>query len=288
MILLVGTSGAGKSSTINHLLDTGEGVPVAITSDRMSKTTATSEYVLVVDEPDYEVCGLTMSIIDTPGLNDTAGVNQDACNLASIKKFFETHPKIHKKIYPNLVFLVVSAMDQRIAGPNSNLAKNLRGIKLLDVVDKNHPNLVIVMTFCHSIPHANVKKWEEKMQKKKDVITATVFQILGVRAPVVLLENMHGSDEHDLSRDGDFTVLLNGERQPKNLYEACLNLLQRSRDHFGLVVLNSAFLRAKKDELRKGHKVEAKDSRVEILSEEEKEFSFVFSEAAKGGKDKKW
>ena len=287
MVLLVGTSGHGKSSTINHLLDTGEGVPVALTSDRMSKTKATSEYVLVVDEPDYEVCGLTMSIIDTPGLNDTVGVNQDACNLASIKKFFKTHPKIQKKIYPNLVFLTVSAMDQRIEGPNSNLAKNLRGIKLLDVVDQKHPNLVIVMTFCHSIPHANVKKWEDKMQNKKDMISTAVSQVLGVHAPVVMFENGYGSDEHDLPRDGDFTVLLNGERQPKNLYEACLNLLQRSRDHFGLVVLNSAFLRAKNDELTKGHKVEAKDCRVETLSEEEKQFSFVFSEAAKGGKDKK-
>ena len=286
MILLVGTTGAGKSSTINHLLDTGEGVPVVLTSDRKSKTKATSEYLLVVDEPDYEVSGLTMSIIDTPGLNDTVGVNQDACNVASIKEFFKTHPEIHKKIYPNLVFLIVSAMDQRIEGPNSNLGKNLRGIKLLDVVDKNNPNLVIVMTFCHSVPHANKEKWEEKMQNKKDMISTAVFQVLGVHAPVVLFENGYGSDQHDLTRDGDFTVLLNNERQPKNLYEACLKLLERNKDHFGLVVLNSAFLRAKKDELRKGHEVKAKDSGVEILSKEEERFSSALSEAAKGGKDK--
>ena len=284
MILLVGTTGDGKSSTINHLLDTGEAV--AKTCDSESETTATSEYVLFVDEPDYEVSGLTLSIIDTPGLNDTLGVNQDACNLASIKKFFETHPKIQKKIYPNLVFLVVSAMDQRIKGPNSKLAKNLRGIKLLDVVDKNHPNLVVVMTFCHSVPHPNTEEWEETMQKKKNMISNFVFQVLGIRAPVVVLENAYGSKGHKLPRDGDYTVLLNGERQPKNLYEACLKLLQRSRDHFGLMVLNSFFRRAEKDKVINGYQVYVKDSRVETLSDQEKQFSTSFSEAAKGGKDK--
>ena len=97
MILLVGVSGAGKSSTINHLLDTGEGDPVAITSDNESQTKETSEYVLTVDEPDYEVSGLTMSIIDTPGLNDTDGDNQDACNFSSIQTFFRTHPNLRDK-----------------------------------------------------------------------------------------------------------------------------------------------------------------------------------------------
>ena len=287
MILLVGVSGAGKSSTINHLLDTGEGDPVAITSDNESQTKETSEYVLTVDEPDYEVSGLTMSIIDTPGLNDTDGKNQDACNFLSIQTFFRTHPNLSdKQIYPNLVFLVVKATDARIQGANSSLAKNLRGIKLLDVVDKNHPNLVVVIAWCCSLPHVNVQKWKEKMQKKKEDILTVVFQVLGVHAPVVLLENEY--DDHDLPRDGDFTLLPNNEKQPKNLYEACLSLLERNQDHFGLIILNSAFKRAKKDRPKTGYKVKAKYLNVEKMSEKEEQFSSAFSKAAKGGRDKEY
>ena len=284
MILVVGVTGAGKSSTINHLLDTGEGDPVAITSDNESQTKETSEYVLTVDEPEYEVSDLSMSIIDTPGLNDTDGENQDACNFLSIQTFFRTHPNLRgKQIYPNLVFLVVKATDARIKGPRSSLAKNLRGIKLLDVVDQNHPNLVVVVTWCCSVAP---KKWKETMQKKKDDISTIVFQVLGLHAPVVLLENEY--DNHDLPRDGDFTLLPNNERQPKNLYAACLSLLERNKDHFGWMILNSAFTKAKKDRPKTGYTVKAKDLNVEKMSEKEEQFSSAFSEAAKEGRDKEY
>ena len=284
MILLVGDSGVGKSSTINHLLDTGEGVPVAMTSATKSETKTTSEYVITIDEPNYQVCDLKISVIDTPGFNDTVGVNQDACNFVSIKRFFETHPDLPETMtYPNLVFLVVSAMDQRIEGPNSNLSKCLRGIKLLNVIDTSRPNLVVVVTFCCSVGHKNVVKWKERMQEKKDAISTVVYEVLGVQAPVVLIENGY-DDEHDLPRDDDFTLLPNGEKQPKNLYDACLKLLKGNKDRFGWMAFNASFQRAKKDRPTNGHEIEAKDSRVATLSDEEQEFSHAFSEQAKGGR----
>lgn len=283
MILLIGSSGVGKSSTINHLLDTGEGEPVAMTSASKSKTKSTAEYVLTVDEPRLEVCDLKLSVIDTPGFNDNVGVSQDACNFLSIKRFFETHPNLPEQFrYPNLVFLVVSANDNRIEGPNSNLSKCLRGIQLLEVVDTNFPNLVVVLTFCCSVGHKNVTKWEKKMEEKKEMISNIAYEVLGVQAPVVLIEN--GIDEHDLQEDGDFTLLPNGKKQPKNLYNACLKLLERNKDLFGQMVINSSFERAKKDRPANGHDIKAKNSRVEALSDEEEEFSNAFSEAAKGGR----
>lgn len=268
MILLVGGSGVGKSSTINHLLDTGEGLPVAKTSATESETKSTSEYVLTVDEPSYEVCDLKMSIIDTPGFNDTGGINQDALNILSVKRFFETHPILkEQQTYPNLVFLVVSAMDPRIKGPCSNLSKGLRGIKFLEVVDTNCPNVVVVVTFCCSVGHKNVDKWKKMMQTKKDLISTIVFEVLGVKTPVVFVEN-DPENFHELQKDGDFTILPDGERQPKNLYNACQKLLERSKDRFGLAVLNAVFTRTKKDCPTNGHKVEA-NSRVEKLSDGE-------------------
>ncbi|XP_028413783.1 uncharacterized protein LOC114536628 [Dendronephthya gigantea] len=222
-----------------------------------------------------------MGIIDTPGLNDTAGVKQDACNFVSIKRFFETHPGLpEQSTYPNLVFLVVNVNDTRVKGENSSLSKCLRGIKLLEVVDTRHPNLVVVVTHCCSVGYKNLSKWRDKIKEKKDAISATVFEVLGVLAPVVLIEN--DFESYDLKKAGGFTILPNGDRQPKNLYDACAELLDRNKDHFGLLVFNSCFTGAKKDRPT-GHKVEAKDSKSEELSDEEEEFGNAFSDAAKGG-----
>ncbi|XP_028410197.1 uncharacterized protein LOC114532802 isoform X2 [Dendronephthya gigantea] len=280
MILVVGSTGVGKSSTINHLLDTGEGIPVALTSCSESETKATSEYILTTDDSNYEVCDLKMGIIDTPGLNDTAGVKQDACNFVSIKRFFETHPGLpEQSIYPNLVFLVVNVNDTRVKGKNSSLSKCLRGIKLLEVVDTRHPNLVVVVTHCCSVSYKNLRKWKDKMKEKKDTILAIVFEALGVSAPVVLIEN--DFDGHDLKKEGDFTILPNGDRQPKNLYDACAELLHRNKDNFGLLVFNSCFTRAKKDRPTEGHKVEAEDSKSKELSDEEEKFLNAFSDDAR-------
>ncbi|XP_046851162.1 uncharacterized protein LOC124444595 [Xenia sp. Carnegie-2017] len=290
MILLVGGSGCGKSSTINHLLDTGDGISVIETSDNESSTKKTSEYIITIDEPKYEVSDLTMRIIDTPGLNDSEGVKQDACNFVSIKKYLETHPEFSSKtkIYPNLVFLVDRASNNRIKGVISTLSKSLRSIKMLNIVDISHPNLVVILTHVCSVGYANPKKWQERMQKMKERVSDIVFETLGVRAPTVLIEN-DPYDDYELEKKGEFTILPNGERQPLNLYKACLGFLTKSKDgnditdKFGHMVFNAAFTRKKKEKPLKGHEVKAKVASKEELSEEEWKLAKDFTEAAAGG-----
>ncbi|XP_046850710.1 uncharacterized protein LOC124444170 isoform X2 [Xenia sp. Carnegie-2017] len=283
MILLVGSTGCGKSSTINHLLDTGDGIPVAETNSYVSSTKKTSEYIITFDEPKYEVSDLVLSVIDTPGFND--GVEQDVCNFVSVKKYFETHPKFPSKtkFYPNLVFIVDKANNNRM-GVNSTLSKSLRGVKMLDVVDISHPNLVVILTHACSVGYKNVRKWHETMQEKINFVSDLVFKILGVRAPVVLIEN--DPDDYGLEKDGDFTILPNGERQPLNLYNACLGLLKERRDKadkFGHMLLNAAFTRKKKDRPTNGYEVKAKIAGEEPLSDVESKLVKDFSEAARGG-----
>ncbi|XP_046850707.1 uncharacterized protein LOC124444169 isoform X2 [Xenia sp. Carnegie-2017] len=287
-ILLVGSSGSGKSSTINHLMVTGDEIPVAETSNYESSTRKTSEYIITFDEPEYEVKDLVMRIIDTPGFNDVDGVEQDACNIVSIKRFLKTHPQFpsETKVYPNLVFIVDKANNNRM-GVNSTLSKSLRGVKMLDIVHNSHPNLVVILTHACSVGYKNVRKWHDTMQEKKNFVSELVFQTLGVRAPVVLIEN--NPDDYGLEKNGDFTVLPNGERQPLNLYNACITLLTKSEDgeaeadKFGHVVLNAAFSRIKKNRPTNDHEVEAKIAGKEPLSIEELKFVKYFTEAAEVG-----
>ena len=150
-ILLVGASGVGKSSTINHLFDLDESQSVffAKTSAVSSETRTTTEYILEMDSiEDYEATGLRLGLVDTPGFNDTSGTIQDAANFYSIKQFYEKH---YESKVPSLVFVLIQANDTRIQGPNSNLAKSLRCMKQMKLIDTRHPNVVAILTFCTAL-----------------------------------------------------------------------------------------------------------------------------------------
>ena len=279
-ILLVGVTGVGKSSTVNHLLNTSGAIKFAKTHDTRSATRDTSEFFFTVDEPKFEVSDLQLGIVDTPGFSDTVGLKQEACNFYSIKQFYETHQKL-SGCYPNLIFLVVPATDTRIEGPNTNLSKSLRCLKQLGLVDQIHPNVVVVLSFCCSIPHKKVAKWEMKLKEKKAIFQRIVFEALNVTAPVVALENNY--DEWELEDDGDFTRLPNGQLQPKNLYDACKDVLKESSDHFGLMTLNAFFDKPTKQRPSPGHKAETKNASNETLTADERKFVKLVERAAEGG-----
>ena len=282
-ILVVGSSGVGKSSTINHLFDTGDAIQFSKTSDSQSETRNTSEFILTVDEPKYGVSDIQLGIVDTPGFNDTDGLKQDACNFYSIKQFYETHPKL-SGCYPNLIFLLVQATDTRIDGRNSDLSKSLRCLQQLCLVDRDHPNVVAVLTFCCSVNYNNVANWEKKMEKKKAIIQRIVFKALKVHAPVVVLENDYGKDGEQLKVDGDFTRLPNGELQPKNLYNACKEVLKANSDHFGLMAFNACFDKPNKNgQPTSGHETKAKNASIDSLTAKEEEVVKLLELTAKAG-----
>ena len=277
-LLLVGSSGVGKSSTINHLLNlTGE--ERVKTSSTKSETRITRELLAFADDPKLEVKNLVLGIVDTPGFNDTDGVKQDACNFYSIKKFYNSHPKLHG-CYPNLILVVVKATDTRIAGENSNLSKSLRCLNELRLVDHHRPNVVAVLSFCCGVSWRKVEVWKEKIENKKKVVRDVIFDALKVYAPVVLLENEF--EDEDLEKVGDFTKLPNGELQPKNLYDACQKVLSKNKDNLGLITFNACFSNVRKIRID-GHKITAKDASKDVLSKEEEEFVKYFERAARGG-----
>ena len=280
-ILMVGSSGVGKSSTINHLLNIGgEGVQFAKTNSEESKTRITCEFFAFADNPNLEVKNLVMGIVDTPGFNDTDGLTQDACNLYSIKKFYEGHPKLCG-CFPNLIFVLVQATDTRVLGENSILSKSLRCINELGLVDHRCPNVVAVLSFSCSIAWKKVETWKEKMEKKKKVVQNVIFNALKVNAPVVMLEN--DFEEHELKENGDFTELPNGELQPKNLYSACQKVLRKNKDNLGLITLNACFLKSNNVRSNNDYQIVAKDASKGVLNKEEEKFVKYFEQAARGG-----
>ena len=276
-ILLVGSSGVGKSSTINHLfgLSEEESITFAKTSDSKSETRTTTEYVIEVDSPvRFETSGLKLGLVDTPGFNDTDGTKQDACNFYSIREFYDKHMKGCK---PNLVLILIQATDTRIQGENSNLAKSLRCLKSLKLIDTKYPNVVAVLTWSTALGERQAK-FTKNITRKKEIVKETIFEFLNVHAPVVALEN----EIEDLEEDGEFTILPDGTRQVKNLYSACEQVMKKSGDLYGHLIFNEAFNLGKK-KVSQGKRMHAKNAKVSKLSKEENEFFEFFTQALAGG-----
>ena len=170
-ILLVGTSGVGKSSTINHLFNLSDknSVTFAKTSASTSETRATTEFLLEVDSPParFGASDLRLALVDTPGFNDTGGTKQDACNFCSIKGMYDKYMSGCK---PNLIFILIQATDTRIQGENSNLAKSLKCLKALKLVDSKYPNVVAVLTFCTALG-------EKKKRFTKNIISSKFLRL---------------------------------------------------------------------------------------------------------------
>ena len=208
--------------------------------------------------------GLTLSIIDTPGFNDTSGIAQDACNITSIKNFFATL-NTGENFFPNIVLLCIMANDTRFAGENSLFSKSLKAIKRLGIVDQNKPNVVIVFTFACAITPKQRKNNFFVMKGKK--ANEILFKTTGVTAPVVWIENEY--DDYDLETQGAWTILPDGVLQPKNLYDAVKDVLKKNRDHFGLLAINRFFLDNGTGKPFVGLSVAAKDSSKDTLDSEE-------------------
>ena len=277
-ILLVGSSGVGKSSTINHLFglsEGGSGVNFAKTSDSKSETRTTTEFELEVDSPvRFETSGLKLGLVDTPGFNDTSGTKQDACNFYSIKEFYRKHMNGCK---PNLVLILIQATDTRIQGENSNLAKSLRCLKSLKLIDTKSPNVVAVLTWSTAMGERK-KRYTSNVSRKKEIVKETILEFLNVHAPVVAIEN----DLEDLEEDGEFTILPDDTRQVKNLYSACQAVMKKNGDLYGHLIFNEAFNHGKKKVTRR-NETKAKNAKIDKLSKEEKEFFEFFSQALAGG-----
>ncbi len=281
-VLLVGTSGVGKSSTVNHLLDSKDLIKHvhAETNKSQSETRSTQEFVIYASDPEYGFRELPLGLVDTPGFCDTDGSYQDACNLLSIQKFFRTHPKL-SGCYPNLIFLIVKATDNRMKGENSDLGKSLRCVKRLRLVDPKNPNVVAILTHACAVQKKDVEKWSEELERIKSDVKQIIFDALNVAASVVMLENAY--DDCSLKVRDDFTCLPNGELQPKNLYKACVEVLRKNTDLLGLIALNSVFTSPTKVTSERGHKIEAKNAKQCPLNNEEKMLFNTLESGSRGG-----
>ncbi|CAL8067922.1 unnamed protein product [Orchesella dallaii] len=143
-ILLLGSTGSGKSSTINLLFDNPT---ITKTGDFLSTTTHIHEYKVTMPIDELGLANTELRIIDTPSLGDTRGVQQDAKFLAILDQFLSTHEELKDRI-PNAVLVFHKFTDNRFAGEGSRYVKMLRGLNAFreKLTDENYSNVIHVFT----------------------------------------------------------------------------------------------------------------------------------------------
>lgn len=227
IIFLYGVTGSGKSSTLNHLFDKN----LLDTSENKSCTKDAVEYAVTMTSEKCKISNLEIGFIDVPGWGDTDGNIQDAVNLSTISKFTQQHPHLSCKClstFPNIVLIVISAVDKRLGGERSNCAHMLKAVSKLRIVDRVHRNVVFVLTHANAIPKGRYK--DTKFTKTKEV-QALSRQYLGVLSPVVWIENDINGNLLDV--EGDWTLLYDKERQPYNLFHAMISIMKENHDDIG-------------------------------------------------------
>ena len=249
MIVLMGESGVGKSTTINSLFD----AQLCATSASQSCTSGVAEYYkecVVTDE--NPALSTYISFIDTPGFKDTnESVEED--NIKAIIKFFAEHPDLQKirtnelwaklirrkvryNVYPNLVMFMVKALDNRmISGEGtSDFAKCLQKAKSCHIIDRKKINAIVVVTHSGSIA-TKPNIFQEESAKYADTIRYVVRKELDIKdINIVFIENQ---PKRFFDADGEFYVLPNGELNFLNLFEVIKNKLQDNNDLIGQAVM---------------------------------------------------
>ena len=224
IIFLYGVSGAGKSTTLNHLFN----AELISTSATESATDSVIEWVSSMHSEHWLVSNLEVGFIDVPGWGDSEG--RDSTNFALMQQFLSVHPILGckvRKFYPNIVLIVFNTNDNRMFGTEASAMKMLHTLSKLGIVDKKRPNLVIVLT--HVCSHSP-SSFFEKLSTQSIIYQNIARSTLGVDPPVVWMEN---DNSYNLERKGDWTLLYDGTAQPLNLYEAMRGLMVRAGDELG-------------------------------------------------------
>ena len=278
-ILMFGATGVGKSCTRNFLFNLDS---YNTMSNVRSYTREVSELVIYSSDQAFAAHKIKVGIVDSPGLCDTEGSEQDACNAYAIRRFYENvaHQNNVKKVYPNLIFIAIRSTDWRISGPSSTLARSLKVLKQLDLVDVEKPNVIGVITHANSFSR-NKKKWLNLFEEKKKCFSEIILRYLHLEPEIVAVENFPEDEELEKEEGGYGYFLPDGTQQPRNLFSACSKLLFENGDSFGHLAFTAAFKESIGRPDRSRY-FSAKISRKENLNEDEKELVEFMKEAIMG------
>ena len=228
IIFVYGVSGAGKSASINHLF--GFDI-ISISDESTVGTKLATEYVATMQSEEWGISNLQIGFIDMPGWNDARGEEQDILNIAMIDEFVSNHPYLGctlYKCYPSIVMIAINANDRRIEGKNSQVVRMFRALTKLKIIDKDRPNLLIILTHVMDVGR---RRFNDNLKNVIAIIKELAKSYLNIEPAITYVENKY--EDHELEEKGDWTILRDGTLQPKNVFEAMMQLTGQHKDEVG-------------------------------------------------------
>ena len=229
IIFSYGLTGAGKTSTLNHLFGFNL---IEIKERHGADTKGVTEYVATMKSNLWRVSNLQIGFIDVPGWGDGRSDKHDVLNMALTDQFISKHPclgSVVYKCYPNIVMIAINVNDNRIKGENSQTVRMFRALKKLNIVDKKRPNLLIVLT--HVMSLGGRKTFYKKLKEMIEVVKDLTISYLDTEPVIVYVENE--PDDHDLETRGDYTILRDGTLQPRNVLQGMMQITTVLKDEVG-------------------------------------------------------
>ncbi|XP_038075009.1 uncharacterized protein LOC119742860 [Patiria miniata] len=154
VIMVVGATGAGKSTQINAMINYILGVKWednfrfklvhepgnGTQSQADSQTQNISSYT--IHSNDHINVPYTLTIIDTPGFGHTKGIKRDKAIVEQIREFF-SHPENHGVDHIDAVSFVVQASQARLTPTQQYIFDSILSIFGKDI----EPNILLLITF---------------------------------------------------------------------------------------------------------------------------------------------
>ncbi|CAL8147970.1 unnamed protein product [Orchesella dallaii] len=234
-ILLIGSTGAGKSSAINNLLNNPN---VTLAGDLESTTSEILEFSIPIPLDELGVSNSQLRIIDTPGLGDTRGLQHDAIFLATLDEYLGQHSELKRRI-PNLVLVFHHFTDNRFDGEGAKFVSMIQGLDSLRtrITDEKYSNVLFVFShFCSETSTKVLRNPSGRLMKFKEVIEEyTLFP-----KPILtsVIENQ-GKENELLVASGNYE-LPNKEYFPLNLLDKFDTITMKGQDKMGRAIINQA------------------------------------------------
>lgn len=179
-----------------------------------------------------------LRVIDTPGLGDTRGLEQDAKFLATLDSFLSNHEELKDRI-PNVVLVFHKFNDNRFNGEGSQFVKMLRGFDTFRerITDENYSNVIFVLSHFCSETKANKRRPETRLNQFKKVIQD--FSLFPKPTLIAVAENK--AKDQELPMVNGYFKLPNLEYYPRNLFEKMELVTENGGDTIGQGVFTTAF-----------------------------------------------
>lgn len=107
-------------------------------------------------------------------------------------------------------------------------------LKRLNVVDIDHPNVLIVITHVMSIP---MKHFQKTIEELKTNISTLAYKHLNVKVRISYIENH--PDDYELAKIASSWQLPDGTQQPGKQFDDMIALLEGNKDHVAIAAIKT-------------------------------------------------